>query len=302
MFRITLVMLVGSLPGFAEDLTAAPPATPPASGRCAPAIACAAPLPSTQKVTVLAGSDGRDGDGQLVHAGQMSITYALDERVQFNFVSNTLVLLDAIPQQANGVQPGLKLSLNQETTWGPSTALSLHLTVPTWAGAQTWDFEGWWYFSKRFAAVQADLNLMVTVTDLMGSPSPQGLATLTVSTDLGRGVGLFGEAWATWGQTQARPPGAGLFAGVSFTVGLDLAIDAGSELAVHQNGPVVTVFGGLTWSPRARHRALPRPEALSTHAVSDDLGPGFELISLSPDPVDLPLRRESLLRPAAWSR
>ncbi len=302
MFRLTLVILAGSLPGFAAELTDSPPVAPPASRRCAPAIACAAPLPASEGVTVLAGSDGRDGDGQLVHAGQMSVTYQLAQKVQFNFVSNTLVLPEATPRHANGVQPGLKLSLLDESSRFPSNALSLHLTVPTWAGDQTWDFEGWWYFSKTFAAVKADLNVMVAVSDVMGRPAPQGLTTLTISTGLWHGVGLFGEAWATWGQTRARPPGAGLFAGVSFVLGDEFVLDAGSEFAVHQNGPVLTLFGGLTWSPRLRTPASERPEVPSTHVVGDDLTPGSELVSLTPDPADLPLRKESLFHTAAWSR
>ncbi|MDP2274655.1 MAG: hypothetical protein Q8N23_05815 [Archangium sp.] len=302
MFRLTLLILAGSLPGFAAELTDSPPVAPPTSSRCAPAIACAAPLPASEGVTVLAGSDGRDGDGQLVHAGEMSITYDLAQNVQFNFVSNTLVLPEATPLQANGVQAGLKLSLIEESSWWPSNALSLHLTVPTWAGGQKWGFEGWWYFSKTFAAVKAALNVMVAVSDLMGRPAPQGLTTMTISTGLRHGVGLFGEAWATWGQTQARPPGAGLFAGVSLALGDAFVLDVGGEVAVHPNGPVLTVFGGLTWSPRWRPPASERPEVPSTHVVAADLTPGFELISLTPDPADLPLKTESLFRTASWSR
>jgi hypothetical protein len=306
MSRFLAVILAGSLPGFAADLTEAHAFAVAAPSRCAPAIACAAPLPGDEGVTVLAGSDGRDGDGQLVHAGQMSITYDLAHAVQFNFVSNTLVLPHATPLSANGVQPGLKLSLTDETSWLPSNALSLHLTVPTWTGAQTWDFEGWWYVSKQFAAVKAELNVMLAVTDLRGSPAPQGLLTLTVSTDLGRGVGLFSEAWATCGQTQARPPGAGLFAGVSFALGSEFALDAGSELAVHHSGVVATIFGGLTWSPHLRSPAVRRfaegePDGPATQAVRDDLTAGVERLSPTPEPSDFPLRKEPAFHLATWS-
>ena len=233
------------------------PETDPEEQRCAPAIACSAKLVATENVKVEAGSDGRDGDGQLVHDGQMVVTYALATHVEVVFLSNSLVLPGARPVSADGVQPGLKLTLFPETLAFPSTDVSVHLTMPTWNDQQTWDLEAWWYFSKTVGVLRTDLNLMLSVSDLADTQNVQGMGTLTLTADVGRGFGVFGEAWATWGGTRAARPGAGLFTGLSYAASDEILLDVGAELAFHVDQNVVTGFAGFTFIPRGKAKRAP---------------------------------------------
>ena len=68
-------------------------------------------------------------------------------------------------------------------------------------------------------------------------------------------MGLFGEAFGTWGETQARLPGVGTFAGVSYRVAPSVSVDVGGEVAFHQGGEVFTAFAGFTWVPQTAGRA-----------------------------------------------
>ena len=80
-------------------------------------------------------------------------------------------------------------------------------------------------------------------------------ATLTLTANLGHGVGVFGEAFGTWGQTQARLPGVGTFAGLSYRVAPSVSVDVGGELAFHQSGRVFTAFASFAWVPQTEHHA-----------------------------------------------
>ncbi|MDP1829176.1 MAG: hypothetical protein Q8L48_38285 [Archangium sp.] len=252
-------VLVAALLGAGPEVFDAPPSTAQSAQGCAPAIACAAILDSTEQVLVAAGSDGRSGDGLLVHPGQMVIKYQLTSALEFDLYSNTLFLpgIGRPPVSAEGVQPGLKVALSPESAWLPSFDASVHLTVPSWNPGQTWDFEAWWYFSKTFSFLRADLNLMFAVADVRGAPALQGLGTLTLTADLGRGVTLFGEAFATWGDRPALPPGAGVFSGLSVAVTDELALDVGAEAALHVDRGIFTVFAGVTWVPQGQLPVAP---------------------------------------------
>lgn len=190
-----------------------------------------------------------------MHDGQTVVKYALHPRVELDFYTNTLILAGAEPRSHAGLQPGLKVSLLAETAWLPAHDLSLHLTVPTFDLAQTWDFEAWWYLSKSFGPLSLNLNFMLALNDVLGEQALQGMATLTVSSELVERLSLFGELFGTWGQTQALPPGAGLFAGVSVAATDQVSIDVGAELALHEGrSPAVTVFAGVTWIPQGEEK------------------------------------------------
>lgn len=273
MTRIPSLVVAFSVSAFAAqpEVVDTGEADQEASQRCAPAIACSAKLAAMENVKVEAGSDGRDGDGQLVHDGQMVVTYELASNVHVVFVSNELVLPGARPVSADGVQPGLKLTLFPETLAFPSTDVSVHLTMPTWNDQQTWDVEAWWYFSKTTGLLRTDFNLMLAVSDLADTQNVQGMGTLTLTADAGRGFGLFGEGWATWGETRSVRPGAGLFAGLSYAATDEILLDVGAELAFHVDQTVVTGFAGFTFIPRGKVHHAPASQLPSSRLPSSAL-------------------------------
>lgn len=266
MSRVPAVVLALSVSAFAADneVSDTPPTEgEPAPQRCAPAIQCAATLAAADDVEVSAGSDGRTGDGQLVHDGQMVVKYTLSDAVEVDFYSNALYLPGATPRSSDGLQPGLKLSVQPESASFPSADLELFITVPTWNLDQTWDFEAWWCFSKTAGPLRTDLNFMFAVADFNATQQAHGMATLTLNADLGHGLGLFAEGWATFGQTQALPPGLGVFAGLSFAATDELSFDVGSELAFHEDQRIITAFAGFTFVPQGQRAPQPSPGAAS---------------------------------------
>lgn len=250
MARFSVVALLCSLPALAAQpsVTDAVADEAEAPSRCAPALVCTAKLAVENGVSVEAGSDGRGGDGELVHAGQMVVKYTLAPRLEFQVYSNTLILAGAAPRSAEAVQPGLKVSLLDETELGPAYDLSVHLTMPGADPTATWDLEAWAYLSKTVGALKADLCFMFAMTNLAAEPAAQGLGMLTLVTDLGGGVNLFSELYGTWGATQLMPPGAGVFGGVSVAATDELLVDVGAEVGFHEAGRY-TFFAGVTWVP-----------------------------------------------------
>ncbi|HEY0879901.1 MAG TPA: hypothetical protein VGD87_00160 [Archangium sp.] len=256
----SLVVLVSSALAVAANpvVIDGPVEVEPPPSRCAPAIQCTAKLAKSETLSVEAGSDGRSGDGELVHGGQMVVRYFLSPRIELDLYTNTLILAGADPRSHEGFQPGVKVSLIDEGDFLPAHAVQAYLTLPTFAASQTLNFEAWWTVSKTVGVFHADLNFMFAMSDVLGEQPTQGLAMLTLATDCGHGVMVFGEAYGTWGQTQARPPGMGLFSGVSMAATDELVLDVGAEVALHEaTMPMVTVFAGVTWVPDGGQKPMP---------------------------------------------
>ncbi|MFO0594499.1 MAG: hypothetical protein U0228_04325 [Myxococcaceae bacterium] len=207
---------------------------------CRPTIACMAEIVPAGYFEVEAGYYGRQS-GSFANSGQLLLKYSLLDNLQLQVGTNNVFLAGAglTPRAFDGVMPGLKWKINDQGTFMPSNAISVHLNMPTHgfadAAQKTWDFQAWWYVSKDIFRVHADFNLMVNVADLRGTPIPQGLATVAVSYDIGRGFGVFSEIYSAFGNAQATP------------------LDGGS-------------LNGFTWGAgrrgdlrhRRRHRLLPR--------------------------------------------
>ncbi len=207
----TLVLVLATISSLALaapqviDTSSAEQQTPP-TPPCAPSIACTAKIAAENDFQIEVGSDGRTGDGELIHGGQVVVKYAVTPAIEFQLYSTHVALLDVAhafphatssPQGASldGVQPGVKVALNDEDTYLPAHELSLYLALPTWnfegASQRTFDLEAWWCISKSLGPVSAGLDLMVGVTDVSGAPAVHGIAMLTLGSDLGHGFGVF---------------------------------------------------------------------------------------------------------------
>jgi hypothetical protein len=138
----------------------------------------------------------------------------------------------------------------------PSNALSVHLMMPTHgfseAAQKTYDLQAWWYLSKDVSRVHADLNVMLNVFDLGGTPVPQGLAALAVSVDLVAGFGAFTELYSGFGNAAVSPLDGGSLSGLSYSPIDEVAFDVGVDVGFYPGTRVFTVFAGVTFVPRGR--------------------------------------------------
>lgn len=227
---------------------------------CRPTIACMAEIVPAGFFEVEAGYGARVASGQAMHSGQLLLKYSLFNNLQLQFATNNLFLVGAgtAARAVDGVMPGVKWQVNKQGSWAPSNALSVHLMMPTHsfvdASQQTFDLQAWWYLSKDISFVHADFNLMLSVSDLGGTPIPQGLSTLAVAFDLGKGWGFFTELYSTWGNAQAVPLDGGSLNGFCFAPIDELVFDLGADIGLYQANRSFSVFAGLTFVPNRKSR------------------------------------------------
>ncbi len=246
---------------------------------CRPTIACMAELVPAGYFEVEAGYGGRQSAGQFANSGQLLLKYSLLDHLQLQLATNNVFLVGAglTPRAFDGVMPGLKWKVNDQGTWAPSNALSVHLMMPTHgfadASQKTWDLQAWWYLSKDVAFVHADFNLMLSVTNLGGTPVPQGLSTLAVAFDLTHGFGFFTEVYSTWGNAQAVPLDGGSLNGFSYAPIDELVFDVGGDVGFYPGTRAFTVFAGVTFVPHRRSRAPVVRRPVSTPGALASRGP-----------------------------
>jgi len=226
---------------------------------CRPTIACMAEIVPAGYFEVEAGYYGRQS-GSFANSGQLLLKYSLLDNLQLQVGTNNVFLAGAglTPRAFDGVMPGLKWKINGQGTFMPSNAISVHLNMPTHgfadAAQKTWDFQAWWYVSKDIFRVHADFNLMVNVADLRGTPIPQGLATVAVSYDIGRGFGVFSEIYSAFGNAQATPLDGGSLNGFTWAPVDEVIFDIGGDIGFYRDTRAFSVFAGVTFVPNGRGR------------------------------------------------
>lgn len=225
---------------------------------CRPTIACMAEVVPAGTFEVEAGYGGRVASTGVSHSGQLLLKYSLLDRLQLQLATNNVFLVgDGLAARAfDGVMPGVKVLVNEQGTWAPSNAFSLHMMFPTQsfdrAAQTTIDLQGWWYLSRDFGPVHADLNVAGTLYDLGGRRTPQGLTALAISLSLGRGFGVFTEVYSTWGNAMAIPLDGGSLNGISFAPVDSLVIDVGGDVGFYWGTRTFTAFAGVTFVPGAK--------------------------------------------------
>lgn len=260
--RLAALVVLASSSTFANEVVRSEVTEPETveAQACRPTIACMAEIVPAGFFEVEAGYGGRLGGGPAMHSGQLLLKYSVLDHLQLQLATNNLFLVGAgTPARAvDGVMPGLKWVVNDQGTWAPSNALSVHLMMPTHgfedASQQTWDLQAWWYVSKDVSFVHADFNLMLNVFDLGGTPIPQGLSSLAVAFDLTHGFGCFTELYSTWGNAQAVPLDGGSLNGFSYAPIDELIFDVGVDVGLYQANRALTVFAGVTFVPHRKSR------------------------------------------------
>ena len=263
-FRLTTLVALCSLNALAnEEVVDTGEVTEPESVEvqaCRPTIACMAEIGPAGFFEVEAGYGAKVATGSAMHSGQLLLKYSLFNNLQLQLATNNLFLVgpNTPARGVDGVMPGVKWLINKQGSWAPSNALSVHLMMPTHsfaeASQQTFDLQAWWYVSKDISFVHADFNLMLSVYDLGGTPIPQGLSTLAVAFDLGKGWGLFTELYSTWGNAQAVPLDGGSLNGICFAPIDELVFDLGADIGLYQANRSFSVFAGVTFVPNRKSR------------------------------------------------
>ncbi|MDX2013534.1 MAG: hypothetical protein SFW67_25300 [Myxococcaceae bacterium] len=272
-----VVFLAGALRAFAqpavverasddepEQVTALP---------CRPTIACTADIVPAGFVEVEAGYGGRSSAGQLVHSGQLLLKLSAHERLQFQLATNNLFLLGAglAPRSVDGVIPGVKVKFNDQGTFLPANAVSVHASLPTHgfedSAQRTIDAAAWWYLSKDVGPIHADLNFALNVFDLTRAPTPQGLTALALSTTIAWGFGVMTEVYSTFGNAQAVPLDGGWLNAISYAPVDEIMFDVGADVGFYWQTRVVTFFAGVTFVPHRKAR-MPLTRAPSTTPVA----------------------------------
>jgi hypothetical protein len=263
-FRFTALVALCSLNALAtEELSETSELTEPETVEaqaCRPTIACMAEIVPAGFFEVETGYGARVSSGQAMHSGQLLLKYSLLNNLQLQLATNNLFLVGAGTQAraVDGVMPGVKWLINKQGSWAPSNALSVHLMMPTHgfaeASQKSFDLQAWWYLSKDISFVHADFNLMLNVFDVGGTPVPQGLSTLAVAFDLGKGWGFFTELYSTWGNAQAVALDGGSLNGFCFAPIDELVFDIGADIGLYQANRSFSVFAGVTFVPNRKSR------------------------------------------------
>jgi hypothetical protein len=245
---------------------------------CRPTIACTAEIVPAGFFEVEAGYGARVGGDRAMHSGQLLLKYSLLGNLQLQLATNNLFLIGPgiLPRAFDGVMPGLKWVMNPQGRLMPSNALSLHLMMPTHgfvdASQRTFDLQAWWYITKDFSFMHADLNLALTVYDLGGTPTPQGLSALSLSFDLTHGFGFFTELYSTWGNAKTVALDGGSLNGFNYSPIDELSFDIGGDVGLYQANRSFTLFVGVTFVPHRKSRLpLVRSHLLPTAIAA--LGP-----------------------------
>ncbi|MBX7100165.1 MAG: hypothetical protein K1X89_20790 [Myxococcaceae bacterium] len=206
----------------------------------------------------------------MAHSAQLLLKYSLLDQLQLQLGSNNVFLAGSglTARAFDGVIPGIKVRLNSQSTWLPTTSLSVHASLPTSgfaeAAQKTIDLSAWWYASKDFGRLHADLNVSMSVYDVT-HPVPQGLTALSVSYSFGHGWGVFSELYSTFGNAQAVPLDGGSLNGLNFSPIDEVTFDLGADVGFYRGTRVFTAFAGVTFVPFARRASpvarLPRTPA-----------------------------------------
>jgi hypothetical protein len=153
--------------------------------------------------------------------------------------------------------------LEREAEHGTAQDVTVSVMVPT-LNDPRWDLQGWWNLSKQVAAVHVDLDLMAGLTDVGGVPTLHGLGTLALVADVGHGVAVFGEVYGAANGTSTH---SGSLLGFSVRPTTSLSLDFGGEVGFSQS-PAMTVFAGVSFTPRAKHVSAPLPLELPAGAIA----------------------------------
>jgi hypothetical protein len=213
---------------------------------CRPTIACTAEIVPQGTVEVETGYAQRRGTGDAIGSLQALVKYSVTDRVQLQVGTNNVTSVD-------GAYLGPKVVLHAQTEYAPAISLSALVMLPTRsdtdAMTRTTDGYFWAYASKDLLTIHADFNVGVNVLSMTDKPATQVLAALSLSRDIGHGVGAMLEGYAFEGGAPYGTHDAGILTGLTYSITPRMMLDAGVDIALYRDVRNLTLFGGVTFIP-----------------------------------------------------
>jgi hypothetical protein len=252
---IVALVIIATLPGSSaamnlpdQDTRALP---------CRPTITCTADLTQPGVFEIELGFITRRlGSGNFQYATPLLLKLTLAEWVQLQVGTNGGVFLPTGPSQASyldNISLGGKFHVRDQTEDGPSTSLSIAISVPSYAGQgayiPVYDAFFVLYLSKDFSWLHADMNAGVSALRLNGSPRLQGFSSLVLSVSLPRSFGLMLEGYGFTDASPVASPDAGVLMATCFSPKPWLTLDLGVDAGLIQSVRSFSLFTGLTVVP-----------------------------------------------------
>jgi len=221
---------------------------------CRPTIACTAEIVPGGSLELELGWAQRRASGAPTNSVQALAKISLTDRLQLQVGTNNVLSSQADTMNTlDGAFFGPKVVLLAQGDVVPAVAVSALLSTPTRDGAaavtHTTDLYLWGYASKDLPWVHADLNVGFNVLSVDDQPAVQELVALSLSRDIGHGVGAMLESYAFWNGGAYAAHDAGVLTGLTYSLAPRVMFDAGFDVSLYRDSRNITLFTGVTFVP-----------------------------------------------------
>lgn len=222
---------------------------------CRPTIACTADLVPGGTLEIETGYAQRRATGPATNSVQALAKYSVTDHFQLQVGTNNVVseAAGAGTQTFDGVYVGPKVKLVDQTDRVPSISVSALVMTPTRDGdaaaQKTKDAYLWAYASKDLPWLHADFNVGANILSYDDHPAVQEVVALSLSKDLGKGIGAMLEGYGFWNGGMYTTHDAGVLTGLTYAVTPRVMFDAGFDVALYRDARNVTMFAGVTFVP-----------------------------------------------------
>ncbi len=155
---------------------------------------------------------------------------------------------------------GPKFHLLDQGVWWPSVSVSAEVSVPTFPGQgylRTYDAFITGYVTKDMGLLHADFNVAGNLWRVDGSPAPQLLVALALSTNLPPPFGFMGEAYYFSNAAPVAPRDGGLLFAFTHSPRSWSIFDMGADVGWFPSARAYSLFFGASivpvvlWRPTA---------------------------------------------------
>ncbi|NVB79589.1 MAG: hypothetical protein HOV81_14425 [Kofleriaceae bacterium] len=228
---------------------------------CRPTIACTAEIVPGGTVELEVGWAQRRASESPTNSALALAKVSLTDHVQLQLGTNNVVSSQGGAMDTlDGVFVGPKIVLVDQTDRAPAIAVSALVSTPTRDGdaavIRTTDLNLWAYASKDLPWMHADFNVGFDVLSVDDHPALQELVALSLSRDVGHGVGAMLEGYAFWNGGPYAEHDAGVLSGLTYAITPRVMFDGGFDVSLYRDSRNVTLFAGVTFVPYtsvARH-------------------------------------------------
>jgi hypothetical protein len=221
---------------------------------CRPTITCAADIVAPGEFELEAGGAYAHGDALSQWTFPFLLKLSVAKWLQIQVGSNgyTLVRTDPHANFLDNIFVGPKLHLVDQHGAVPSLAVSVQVSIPTFAAdgyVRNTDLFFVGYASKDLGPVHVDYTAGLDIWRLDDSARAQAFTSLVLSTTLPASFGVEGEGYIFSDAGSAASHDGGLRGALTFSPRSWLVFDAGGDLGFYPSVRGYSVFAGLTVIP-----------------------------------------------------